>query len=143
MKSYTKWLEEDAVDCGILAPPMNALLGITFLKNYLFDDFSFEVTAENVSTIVFMILHKYSLRFRMQLFADRFRKTPKTLDIIPDNAQDGLDMIANYLWFKDWYVADPLSQEQINTVVVCEILDDYSKEFRTEMENFRLRKATA
>lgn len=40
--------------------------------------------------------------------------------------------IMDYLLGKDWYVADPLSQTQINEIALYEILEKYSKRYRKE-----------
>ena len=40
--------------------------------------------------------------------------------------------IIDYLLGKDWYVADPLSQTQINEIALYEILEKYSKRYRKE-----------
>ena len=42
------------------------------------------------------------------------------------------EFIIDYLLGKDWYVADPLSQTQINEIVLYEILERYSKQYRKE-----------
>lgn len=40
-----------------------------------------------------------------------------------------------YLLGDNWYVNDPLGHEQINQVALEEILTNYSKRFRKEIEN--------
>lgn len=42
------------------------------------------------------------------------------------------EFIIDYLLGKDWYVADPLSQTQINEIALYEILERYSKQYRKE-----------
>ena len=37
-----------------------------------------------------------------------------------------------YLLGDDWYVVDPLGQTQINEIALYEILEKYSKRYRTE-----------
>lgn len=48
--------------------------------------------------------------------------------------------IIDYLLGKDWYVVDPLGQEQINEIALEEILEKYSKEYRKEKAGYRGRK---
>ena len=48
------------------------------------------------------------------------------------DAQLALDFLKNYLLGEDWYVTAPLSQEQINTEIVNDILLKYSKEYKKE-----------
>lgn len=40
--------------------------------------------------------------------------------------------IMNYLLGEDWYVADPLGQNQVNEIALYEILEKYSKRYRKE-----------
>lgn len=40
--------------------------------------------------------------------------------------------IIDYLLGKDWYVADPLGQTQINEIALYEILEKYSKQYKKE-----------
>ena len=40
--------------------------------------------------------------------------------------------VINYLLGEDWYIADPLSQTQINEVALHEILKKHSKRYRRE-----------
>ena len=42
------------------------------------------------------------------------------------------EFIIDYLLGKDWYVADLLSQTQINEIALYEILERYSKQYRKE-----------
>lgn len=45
--------------------------------------------------------------------------------------------IINYLLGDDWYVTDPISQEQVNEIALCEILKKYSKRFRKEYKKHK------
>ena len=40
--------------------------------------------------------------------------------------------IIQYLLGEDWYVVDPLGQEQINEIALYEILTQYSKRYKKE-----------
>ena len=43
-----------------------------------------------------------------------------------------IDFLKTYLLGEDWYTVNPISQEQINTEIVFEILFKYSKRFKKE-----------
>ena len=47
--------------------------------------------------------------------------------------------IINYLLGENWYVIDPLGQNQINEIALYEILEKYSKRYRKECKE-RKRK---
>ena len=40
--------------------------------------------------------------------------------------------IIDYLLGSDWYVVDPLSQNQVNEIALFDILNKYSKKFKKE-----------
>lgn len=40
--------------------------------------------------------------------------------------------IIDYLLGPDWYVVDPLSRDQVNEIALNDILNKYSKRYRTE-----------
>lgn len=42
------------------------------------------------------------------------------------------DFIIDYLLGNDWCVVDPLGQKQINEIALNDILNKYSKRYRTE-----------
>ena len=42
------------------------------------------------------------------------------------------DFIIGYLLDSDWYVVDPLTQTQVNEIALYDILNKYSKRYRTE-----------
>ena len=42
--------------------------------------------------------------------------------------------IIDYLLGKNWYVVDPLGQDQVNEIALIEILEKYSKEYRKEIK---------
>lgn len=70
MRTFTEWLENDALDCGILSPPMSADQAMEFLKDYLLGENWYTVNplnSEQVNTeIVFEILWKHSRTFRKE-----------------------------------------------------------------------------
>ena len=51
---------------------------------------------------------------------------------VPLNAQKALDFLMTYLLGPDYYVVDPICNEQSNVIIVDEILTKYSKEYRKE-----------
>ena len=51
----------------------------------------------------------------------------------PMSAQFAINILCDYLLGDDFYIADPVSQEQANTLVIFNILKHYSKEFRTDL----------
>ena len=44
--------------------------------------------------------------------------------------------IIDYLLGEDWYVVDPLGQNQINELAMDEILEKYSKRYRKEYKAY-------
>lgn len=55
----------------------------------------------------------------------------------PINAQKALDVLCDYLLGDDFYIADPISTTQANTVIVQQILFKYSKEYRKRFKKLR------
>lgn len=41
---------------------------------------------------------------------------------VPTDAQEALNLLAKHFLGDDWYVAMPMGAEQVNTEIVCEIL---------------------
>ena len=70
MQKFTEWLRNDAKDCGMCDPPMDAQLAINFLTDYLLGEDWYVAMSESqqqVNTaIVFEILLKYSKEFRKE-----------------------------------------------------------------------------
>ena len=50
----------------------------------------------------------------------------------PLEPQMAIGFLKEYLLGEDWYTVNPISQEQINTEIVFEILFKYSKRFKRE-----------
>ena len=48
--------------------------------------------------------------------------------------------LCKYLLGTDWYVIDPVSQDQVNTEMVCEILLKYSPKFEREYRKWRKKR---
>jgi hypothetical protein len=45
----------------------------------------------------------------------------------PTKAQDGLNILIEHFLGKEWYTVNPISQEQVNTEVIYDILRLYPK----------------
>lgn len=58
----------------------------------------------------------------------------------PMEAQTAVDFLQRYLLGENWYTVNPISQKQINTEIVHEILLKYSKEYRKERRKWRKKK---
>ena len=71
MKKFTEWLENDAEDCGIMTPPMDAQLAVNMLTDYLLGEDWYSTsgvtsTVQINTEIVFEILMKHSRKFRKE-----------------------------------------------------------------------------
>ena len=51
--------------------------------------------------------------------------------------QMAIGFLKAYLLGEDWYTVNPISQEQINTEIVFEILFKYSKRFKREYKTMK------
>lgn len=56
------------------------------------------------------------------------------------NAQLAISFLKDYLLGQDWYFPSPASSKQVNTEIVYEILEKYSKEFKKELKQLRKKK---
>lgn len=70
MQTFTDWLENDSIDCGIMSPPMEAEKALSFLTDYLLGENWYVVapiSPKQVNTNrVHEILWKYSKRYRKE-----------------------------------------------------------------------------
>ena len=70
MQTFTDWLENDSIDCGIMSPPMEAEKALSFLTDYLLGENWYVVapiSPKQVNTNrVHEILWKYSNRYRKE-----------------------------------------------------------------------------
>ena len=70
MQTFTDWLENDSIDCGIMSPPMEAEKALSFLTDYLLGENWYVVdpiSPKQVNTnIVHEILWKYSKKYRKE-----------------------------------------------------------------------------
>lgn len=70
---------------------------------------------------------------------DKENKTTNKDNIFapPLEPQMALDFLCDYLLGEDWYSVNPISQKQINTEIVGNILYKYSKRYRKELKEER------
>ena len=70
MQTFTDWLENDSIDCGIMSPPMEDKKALEFLTDYLLGENWYVVdpiSPKQVNTnIVHEILSKYSKKYRKE-----------------------------------------------------------------------------
>lgn len=70
MQTFTDWLENDSIDCGIMSPPMEAEKALSFLTDYLLGEnwcVVAPLSPKQVNTnIVHEILWKYSKQYRKE-----------------------------------------------------------------------------
>ena len=70
MQTFTDWLENDSIDCGIMSPPMEAEKALSFLTDYLLGENWYVVaplSPKQVNTNrVHEILWKYSKKYRKE-----------------------------------------------------------------------------
>ena len=70
MQTFTDWLENDSIDCGIMSPPMEAEKALSFLTDYLLGENWYVVdpiSPKQVNTNrVHEILWKYSNQYRKE-----------------------------------------------------------------------------
>lgn len=80
MKTFTDWLEYEAEDCGLCAPPLESQKALHFLKDYLLGENWYVVMPVNDeqvnSVLVHEILLKYSRKYRKEYkrYMKRFKK---------------------------------------------------------------------
>ena len=54
----------------------------------------------------------------------------------PMDAQVAISILCDYLLGEDWYVADSIGPKQCNAVIVEQILDNYSKQWKKDWKNY-------
>ena len=69
---------------------------------------------------------------------ERYKTRQDKNNIFPVGVSDAefRRFIIDYLLGRDWYVVDPLSQNQTNEIALGEILKKYSKEYRKEVKRY-------
>ena len=70
MQTFTDWLENDSIDCGIMSPPMEDKKALEFLTDYLLGEnwyVVYPISPKQVNTNrVHEILWKYSKQYRKE-----------------------------------------------------------------------------
>jgi hypothetical protein len=70
MRKFTEWIRDDAEDCGILSPPLDAQMAVDFLQNYLLGEDWYVInpisTQQANTEVVHTILYKYSRKYRKE-----------------------------------------------------------------------------
>ena len=54
----------------------------------------------------------------------------------PMPAQAAINILCDYLLGDDWYIVDSMGVEQCNAIIVEQILDKYSKQWRKDWKHF-------
>ena len=69
--TLTYWLANEAEDCGIMQPPLNAQKALDILKDYLLGEDWYVVNPVNTeqcnTQLVYEILEKYSPEFKQEI----------------------------------------------------------------------------
>lgn len=52
------------------------------------------------------------------------------------DAQQAINMLTDYLLGDAWYIVDPVTTAQTNTIVVHDILERYSKQYKKEKKQW-------
>ena len=78
--------------------------------------------------------HKYNKSF--EDLKENICDTSYGIYPAPMDAQVALDILSDYLLGDDWYFAGSCSVEQGNAIVVEQILDKYSKQWKKDWKNF-------
>lgn len=68
---------------------------------------------------------------------DKERKEPVILDVINTKSQEVVNVLCDLFLGENWYVVDPLSTEQVNTLILDNILYKYSHIYRKEAKKYK------
>ena len=145
----------DDVDCGILSPPMKARYALNELCNYLMGDHYYyntyrsfvycsRMTRENKNAILLYDLERKYKRYKPKNKIFKYVKESEKaiLDRISSLSGDteyeymnmhsiidqkAISEICDHLLGDDWYVVDPVTNEQANTHIVYEIEMKYKR----------------
>lgn len=144
----------DDVDCGIYSPPMKAKYTLSELCNYLMGDnyyyntyspsYYTKMTRENNNALLL-----YDLECKYKRYKPKnkiFKYVKESEKVIQDRInslssdteyeylnmhsitdQKAINEICDHLLGEDWYVVDPLTTEQVNTIIVYEIEMKYKR----------------
>ena len=145
----------DDVDCGIYSPPMKARYALNELCYYLMgEDYYYKnygsfvycsrMTRENKNAILLYDLERKYKRYKPKNKIFKYVKesekdiTDRINSLSSDTEYEYLNMhsvtdqkaineICDHLLGDDWYVVDPLTNEQVNTHIVYEIEMKYKR----------------
>ena len=81
-------------------------------------------------------MKKYKYNESFEVMKDNICNTSYGLCPAPMDAQVAIDILTNYLLGDDWYFTGSCSVEQGNAIVVEQILDKYSKQWRKDWKNY-------
>lgn len=78
--------------------------------------------------------YKYNKAFNAM--RDNIEDTSYGILPSPLSAQEAVNILCNYLLGDDWYCATSMGVEQVNAVIVEQILDKYSKQWRKDWKTY-------
>ena len=81
-------------------------------------------------------MNKYKYNESFETMKENIEDHTYGLCPAPMDAQVAIDIITNYLLGDDWYFTWSCSVEQGNAIVVEQILDKYSKQWRKDWKNY-------
>lgn len=79
--------------------------------------------------------HKYNKSFKDM--KENIEDTSYGVCPAPMTAQQALLILCDYLLGQDWYCAISASQEQVNAIIIEQILDKYSKQWRKDWNTYQ------
>ena len=73
-----------------------------------------------------------------QTFTEWLKENSDETNLFPPplEAQKAVNFLEKYLLGDDWYIVNPLTNEQANVEVVQAILEKYSRKYRREYRNY-------
>jgi hypothetical protein len=78
--------------------------------------------------------YKYNKAFNAM--RDNIEDTSYGILPSPLHAQEAVNILCDYLLGDDWYCATSMGVEQVNAVIVEQILDKYSKQWRKDWKTY-------
>ena len=145
----------DDVDCGIYSPPMKAKYALNelcyhlmgahyYYTNYASNYPRLKLTRENKNAILLYDIETNYRRYKPKNKIFKYVKESQKAIIDRINSlssdpkyeylymhsvtdQKAINEICDHLLGEDWYVVDPLTTEQVNTIIVYEIEMEYKR----------------
>ena len=81
-------------------------------------------------------MKKYKYNKSFEAVLENIEDTTYGVCPAPMDAQQAIYILSDYLLGDDWYFAGSCSVEQGNAIVVEQILDKYSKQWRKDWKNY-------